>query len=80
MSSPFALTHLGFVRRCFLALKHGSEAMMKTNPSRGKELSGGSIIMTASGKLPPLAEVRSVHTSTRSSSRRVAFRSRDSRL
>ncbi|KAI0728106.1 NAD(P)-binding protein [Fomitopsis betulina] len=33
---------------CFLALKHGSEAMMKTNPSRGKELSGGSIILTAS--------------------------------
>ncbi|KZT71021.1 NAD(P)-binding protein [Daedalea quercina L-15889] len=33
---------------CFLALKYGSEAMRKTNPSRGKELSGGSIIMTAS--------------------------------
>ncbi|KAH9831269.1 uncharacterized protein C8Q71DRAFT_783530 [Rhodofomes roseus] len=33
---------------CFLALKYGSEAMLKTNPSRGKELGGGSIIMTAS--------------------------------
>ncbi|OSD04092.1 NAD-P-binding protein [Trametes coccinea BRFM310] len=33
---------------CFLAVKHGSEAMKKTNPSRGKEHSGGSIILTAS--------------------------------
>ncbi|KAL6308138.1 hypothetical protein BKA93DRAFT_765598 [Sparassis latifolia] len=33
---------------CFLALKYASEAMMETNPSRGKEHSGGSIIMTAS--------------------------------
>ncbi|KAF9049845.1 3-oxoacyl-reductase [Panaeolus papilionaceus] len=33
---------------CFLAVKHGSAAMLKTNPSRGKEASGGSIIMTAS--------------------------------
>jgi len=33
---------------CFLAVKYGSEAMKKTNPSRGKDLSGGSIIMTAS--------------------------------
>ncbi|KAF9263232.1 NAD(P)-binding protein [Marasmius fiardii PR-910] len=33
---------------CFLAIKHGSEAMQKVNPSRGKELSGGSIILTAS--------------------------------
>ncbi|KAH9935338.1 uncharacterized protein B0H18DRAFT_975430 [Fomitopsis serialis] len=33
---------------CFLAVKHGSEAMLKTNPSRGKDLSSGSIIMTAS--------------------------------
>ncbi|KAJ6625520.1 hypothetical protein B0H10DRAFT_1783044 [Mycena sp. CBHHK59/15] len=33
---------------CFLAVKHASAAMMKTNPSRGKETSGGSIIMTAS--------------------------------
>ncbi|KAI8994046.1 NAD-P-binding protein [Trametes punicea] len=33
---------------CFLAVKYGSEAMKKTNPSRGKEHSGGSIILTAS--------------------------------
>ncbi|KAI0745542.1 NAD-P-binding protein [Earliella scabrosa] len=33
---------------CFLAVKHGSAAMKKTNPSRGKEFSGGSIILTAS--------------------------------
>ncbi|KAG7098653.1 hypothetical protein E1B28_000569 [Marasmius oreades] len=33
---------------CFLAVKYGSEAMQKTNPSRGKELGGGSIILTAS--------------------------------
>jgi len=33
---------------CFLAVKHGSTAMLKTNASRGKNVSGGSIIMTAS--------------------------------
>ncbi|PPQ93720.1 hypothetical protein CVT25_013060 [Psilocybe cyanescens] len=33
---------------CFLAVKHGSAAMLKTNPSRGKDASRGSIIMTAS--------------------------------
>jgi len=33
---------------CFLAVKHASAAMMQTNPSRGKEESGGSIILTAS--------------------------------
>ncbi|KAI0358749.1 NAD-P-binding protein [Trametes cingulata] len=33
---------------CFLAVKHASDAMQKTNPSRGKEYSGGSIILTAS--------------------------------
>ncbi|KDR75782.1 hypothetical protein GALMADRAFT_248483 [Galerina marginata CBS 339.88] len=33
---------------CFLAVKYGSAAMLKTNPSRGKNVSGGSIIMTAS--------------------------------
>ncbi|KAK7472762.1 hypothetical protein VKT23_000872 [Stygiomarasmius scandens] len=33
---------------CFLAVKYASEMMMKTNPSRGKDLSGGSIILTAS--------------------------------
>ena len=35
--------------RCFLAVKYGSAAMMKVNPSKGKNLSGGSIILTASG-------------------------------
>ncbi|TFY70997.1 hypothetical protein EVG20_g2010 [Dentipellis fragilis] len=33
---------------CFLAIKHASAAMKKTNASRGKEVSGGSIILTAS--------------------------------
>ncbi|KAF5393241.1 hypothetical protein D9757_000684 [Collybiopsis confluens] len=33
---------------CFLAVKYASPWMMKTNPSRGKDLSGGSIILTAS--------------------------------
>lgn len=33
---------------CFLAVKHGSRAMMHVDPSRGKTLSGGSIILTAS--------------------------------
>lgn len=33
---------------CFLAVKYGSDAMMKTNSSRGKNMSGGSIILTAS--------------------------------
>jgi len=33
---------------CFLAVKHASAAMKKTNASRGKDTSGGSIIMTAS--------------------------------
>lgn len=33
---------------CFIAVKYGSKAMMKTNSSRGKDLSGGSIILTAS--------------------------------
>ncbi|KAL0956478.1 hypothetical protein HGRIS_002624 [Hohenbuehelia grisea] len=33
---------------CFLALKYASAAMLKVNPTRGKEFSGGSIIMTAS--------------------------------
>ncbi|KAF9222687.1 NAD(P)-binding protein [Gyrodon lividus] len=33
---------------CFLAVKYGSEAMMRVNPSNGKTLSGGSIILTAS--------------------------------
>ncbi|KAJ7446177.1 hypothetical protein B0H11DRAFT_1746175 [Mycena galericulata] len=34
---------------CFLAVKFGSAAMKKVNASRGKNTSGGSIIMTASG-------------------------------
>ncbi|KAF5370839.1 hypothetical protein D9758_001976 [Tetrapyrgos nigripes] len=33
---------------CFLAIKHASQYMTKTNPSRGKDLGGGSIILTAS--------------------------------
>ncbi|KIK67297.1 hypothetical protein GYMLUDRAFT_37381 [Collybiopsis luxurians FD-317 M1] len=33
---------------CFLAVKHASQWMIKTNASRGKEHSGGSIILTAS--------------------------------
>ncbi|KAF8840509.1 NAD(P)-binding protein [Paxillus ammoniavirescens] len=33
---------------CFLAVKYGSEAMMRVNPSNGKTLSQGSIILTAS--------------------------------
>ncbi|PCH43805.1 NAD(P)-binding protein [Wolfiporia cocos MD-104 SS10] len=33
---------------CFLAVKHASAAMTKLNASRGKEYSGGSIILTAS--------------------------------
>lgn len=33
---------------CFLAVKYGSDAMMKTSASRGKNVSGGSIILTAS--------------------------------
>jgi hypothetical protein len=35
--------------RCFLAVKHASSAMLRTNPSKGKDTSGGSIILTASG-------------------------------
>jgi len=33
---------------CFLAVKHASAAMKQTNQARGKPLSGGSIILTAS--------------------------------
>jgi len=33
---------------CFLAVKHASAAMKQTNEARGKPLSGGSIILTAS--------------------------------
>ncbi|KAH9986555.1 sex determination protein tasselseed-2 [Russula compacta] len=33
---------------CFLAVKHASTAMKQTNEARGKPLSGGSIILTAS--------------------------------
>ncbi|KAA1472842.1 sex determination protein tasselseed-2 [Dentipellis sp. KUC8613] len=33
---------------CFLAIKHASAAMKKTNTSRGKAVGGGSIILTAS--------------------------------
>lgn len=34
----------------FLAIKYASAAMLKTNASRGKTESGGSIILTASGE------------------------------
>lgn len=40
---------------CFLAVKHASLAMAKTNASRGKEHGGGSIVLTASSKLSQLA-------------------------
>lgn len=33
---------------CFLAIKHASLAMREANPTRGKNVSGGSIILTAS--------------------------------
>ncbi|KAG7450964.1 NAD(P)-binding protein [Guyanagaster necrorhizus] len=33
---------------CFLAVKYASAAMKKTNPSKGKQVSSGSIILTAS--------------------------------
>jgi len=36
------------VLSCFLAVKHASAAMKQTNEARGKPLSGGSIILTAS--------------------------------
>lgn len=36
------------VLSCFLAVKHGSQAMKRINPAKGKTLSGGSIILTAS--------------------------------
>lgn len=35
----------------FLAVKYAPAAMAKTNPSGGKTLPGGSMILTASGKL-----------------------------
>ena len=38
----------------FLAVKHASLAMMKTNPERGKPYSGGTIVLVASGKPLPL--------------------------
>ena len=37
--------------RCFLAIKHASAAMLQTNSSKGKELGGGSIILTASSEV-----------------------------
>lgn len=45
-SGSFSMTCLG--GRAFLAVKHASEAMEHTNPSRGKDFSGGSIILTSS--------------------------------
>ncbi|KAI0779637.1 NAD-P-binding protein [Fomes fomentarius] len=55
---------------CFLAVKHGSAAMKKTNPSRGKEFSGGSIILTAS-----VAGIRSGAGTTEYSASKAAVNS-----
>ena len=37
-----------YLASCYLAVKHASAAMKQTNEARGKPLSGGSIILTAS--------------------------------
>lgn len=47
--------------RCFLAVKFASAAMQKTNPSRGKDYTGGSIIMTASGTYPSRILLTNIH-------------------
>jgi hypothetical protein len=39
---------------CFLAIKYASKAMVETNDAAGKTVSGGSIILTASGLLQPI--------------------------
>ncbi|KAI0743731.1 NAD-P-binding protein [Daedaleopsis nitida] len=54
----------------FLAVKHASEAMKKTNHSRGKEYSGGSIILTAS-----VAGIRSGAGTTEYSASKAAVNS-----
>ncbi|TFL03156.1 hypothetical protein BDV98DRAFT_611942 [Pterulicium gracile] len=36
------------VLSCFVAIKHASAAMLKVNPEKGKQMSSGSIILTAS--------------------------------
>ena len=48
---------------CFLAIKHASAAMLKTNSSRGKNLSGGSIILTASSMFAGLVNNMQSHSS-----------------
>jgi hypothetical protein len=44
-----ALTDSGLAR-CFLAIKHASEAMKAVQDGSGKTQSGGSILLTASGE------------------------------
>lgn len=51
VSTRFADALISCLCRCFIAIKHASLAMGKANPSRGKEHSGGSIILTASGTI-----------------------------
>ncbi|KAH9061292.1 sex determination protein tasselseed-2 [Lactarius vividus] len=53
---------------CYLAVKHASAAMKQTNEARGKPLSGGSIILTAS-----VAGIRSGAGSTDYSASKAAF-------
>jgi len=53
---------------CFLAVKHASAAMRQTNEARGRLLSGGSIILTAS-----IAGIRSGGGSTDYSASKAAF-------
>jgi hypothetical protein len=65
--------------RCFLAVKYGSDAMMKTNSSRGKNVSGGSIILTASGTLVHPIRITTMFL-IKHHSGRAAVRGRDHRL
>jgi len=55
---------------CYLAVKHASAAMKLTNEARGKPLSGGSIILTAS-----IAGIRSGAGSIDSRAKRRSSRS-----
>jgi hypothetical protein len=65
--------------RCFLAVKYGSDAMMKTNSSRGKDVSGGSIILTASGTFIHPRRITAMFL-TKHHSGRAAVRGWDYRL
>ena len=52
VSSAFTILKVRAHRtRCFLAVKHASAAMLQTSAAHGKEVSGGSIILTASSAL-----------------------------